>query len=162
MLQRRSAWDKMASMSQTLPAFPVFLLACLFGCPPIATAADGRAIEITGEQLAYFEKHIRPLFVEHCYECHSAEAGERQGGLFLDSRPGWEAGGDSGPVIVPGDAVASRLLQAVRYEDDDVQMPPDGELNARQIAHLENWVRTGAGRSSRGSQRSCRARRATV
>ena len=63
---------------------------------------------------------------------------------MLDSRAGWEVGGDSGPAIVPGNADASRLIRAVRYVDADLQMPPEGELDAQQIAHLERWVLSGA------------------
>ena len=49
----------------------------------------------------FFEKEIRPILIEHCYECHSSGKKVR-GGLLLDSRAGIEAGGDSGTVITPG------------------------------------------------------------
>ncbi|MFM1560971.1 MAG: c-type cytochrome domain-containing protein, partial [Roseibacillus sp.] len=70
----------------------------------------------------FFEKEIRPLLHKHCYKCHSTEAEKLKGGLLLDSRQGWETGGDSGPAIVPGDVEGSLLLRAVSYEDDDLQM----------------------------------------
>ena len=54
------------------------------------------------ERLEFFEKRIRPVLVEHCYECHAADADKVQGGLLLDSRAGWRSGGDSGPAVVPG------------------------------------------------------------
>ena len=43
------------------------------------------------EDIAFFEREIRPIFVEHCYECHSADE-EIKGGLVLDSREGWSVG----------------------------------------------------------------------
>ncbi|MDA7931191.1 hypothetical protein N9B34_03000, partial [Akkermansiaceae bacterium] len=56
-----------------------------------------RADETAG--LEYFETHIRPLFAEHCYKCHSADAKKLKANLYLDSRAGWQSGGDSGPAI---------------------------------------------------------------
>ncbi len=97
-----------------------------------------------GVDFDFFERKVRPLFVEHCYECHSTASGKSKGGLLLDSRQGWQSGGDSGPAIVPGDAEASLLVRAVRYTNPDLEMPPDGRLAAEQIQTLENWVRAGA------------------
>jgi hypothetical protein len=68
-----------------------------------------------------------------------------KGGLLLDTREGTLKGGDSGPVIVPGDAEKSLLIKAVRYSDPDLQMPPKGEkLTDAQIADLVAWVKMGA------------------
>ena len=92
----------------------------------------------------YFEKHIRPLLAERCYACHSARAEKPKGGLLLDSRSGWARGGDRGPAVVPGDIEASLLIRAVRYNDPDVRMPPDGRLPQEEIARLEHWIRIGA------------------
>ncbi len=50
----------------------------------------------------FFEQRIRPVLVEHCYECHAAESKKVQGGLLLDTRDGIRKGGDSGPSVVPG------------------------------------------------------------
>jgi hypothetical protein len=92
----------------------------------------------------FFEAKIRPLLIDNCYECHSAEH-QIKGGLRLDFKAGWEKGGDSGPAIVPGQPDASRLIKAVRYADKDLRMPPkDKRLAAEQIALLEEWVRMGA------------------
>lgn len=98
--------------------------------------------KIAAEHLEFFEKDVRPLLVAKCYECHSAS--EVKGGLRLDSRPGILAGGDSGPVLVPGDASRSRLMEAVRYQNLDLQMPPDGRLTDGEIAILEKWIQLGA------------------
>ena len=48
--------------------------------PDIDTSGDFNRAP-TAEQLAFFESKIRPLLVERCYECHSAEAAEVGGGL---------------------------------------------------------------------------------
>ena len=93
------------------------------------------------EQLEFFEKQIRPVLVEHCYECHSERA---DGGLQLDSREGLLRGGDSGAALIPGNSAASLLIEAIRYQNLDFQMPPQGKLDPAQIAALEKWVAMGA------------------
>src|SRR5206468_1954117 len=92
----------------------------------------------------FFEKRIRPVLTEKCYKCHSTRAEKIKGGLLLDSRSGWVKGGDSGPVIVPGDPEKSRLIHAVRYTDSNLQMPPKEILPSAQIVDLATWVRMGA------------------
>ncbi len=104
-------------MGKTLISFAAILL-LIFGLSSARAAGE----------FDFFEKEIRPLLHKHCYKCHSAEAEKVKGGLLLDSRQGWETGGDSGPAIVPGDVEGSLLLRAVSYEDDDLQMPPKYKL----------------------------------
>lgn len=88
----------------------------------------------------WFESKVRPILVEHCYECHSGT--KSKGGLLLDSKRGWSQGGQSGPAILPGDPDQSLLIQAVEYETH--QMPPKGKLSDRQIETLIEWVQKGA------------------
>ena len=97
-----------------------------------------------GDDDVFFERHIRPLLANHCYECHSAAAEEIKGGLRLDDRSGWEKGGDSGPVIVAGNPAASLLLRAVSYEDPDLQMPPKKRLDEGARGRLHEWIVRGA------------------
>lgn len=93
----------------------------------------------------HFEQHVRPLLIDRCYACHSAEPEAKiKGGLRLDHRGGWERGGDSGPAVVPGRVEDSLLIQAVRYRDPELQMPPKQKLSLEEIAVLERWVAQGA------------------
>src|SRR3954447_26019582 len=93
----------------------------------------------------FFEQKIRPLLVENCYKCHSAQAEKVKGGLLLDTAEGLLKGGDSGPVIAAGDPEKSLLIKAVRYTDPELTMPPkDKKLSPDQIADLEAWVKMGA------------------
>ena len=85
------------------------------------------------DDIAFFEREVRPIFVENCYECHSANAKKLQAGLRLDHIDLIRKGGDSGPAIVDQDR-DSVLLQAVRHES--FEMPPKGKLSAEQIAIL--------------------------
>ena len=63
-----------------------------------------------------FEKEIRPTLAEKCYGCHSSKLKSPMGGLVLDTKAGMKAGGNGGPVMVPGDPKASRLLQRPRLQ----------------------------------------------
>ena len=102
------------------------------------------AVEPAREHLDFFEKKIRPVLVERCYECHSAAAKKNKGGLTLDTRDGVLKGGDAGSVVAPGDPEKSKLIEAVRYKNRDLQMPPKSSLSSEQVRDLEQWVKLGA------------------
>ena len=91
----------------------------------------------------FFTSKIEPLLKQRCYECHSHEK-KMKAGLTLDSRSGWEQGGDSGPAIVLGKPEESLLIKMVRWSDEDHQMPPKEKLPEAEIALLEEWVNRGA------------------
>ncbi len=96
--------------------------------------------------LEFFEKRIRPVLVEHCYECHSADAQAKKklrGGLYLDSKEGLLTGGDSGPAMAPGKPGESLLIKTIR-QNGDIKMPPKGKLSASTIDDLEAWIAMGA------------------
>ncbi len=110
-------------------------------------ASPVRAADLPAAHAEFFEAKIRPILVERCYKCHSLESGKSKAGLLLDSRDALRKGGDTGPAIVLGDPAKSLLLEAVRYGNEDLQMPPKdegGKLSADQIAALEEWIRLGA------------------
>src|SRR5262249_25132161 len=65
----------------------------------------------TADQVAFFEKKIRPVLVDQCGKCHSATAEKLKGGLLLDTRDGLRKGGDSGPAVVPGNPDRSTLIK---------------------------------------------------
>ena len=102
------------------------------------------AADLTAEEVAFFEGKVRPLLVEHCYECHSTETNKVKGGLLLDSKEGWMAGGDSGDAVESGKPNASLLMEAVRYANKDLQMPPKYQLSEAEIAVLAVWIEMGA------------------
>ena len=93
----------------------------------------------------FFERRIRPVLVQHCYECHSAGSKSLKAGLRVDTRDGLRLGGKSGdPAVVPGDAEKSLLLKAIRHTSADLQMPPKKKLSPQQVADFEQWIREGA------------------
>lgn len=118
--------------------------ALLCGLSTAAAFADepATASEPTTADLEFFEKQIRPLLSAHCLKCHGPE--DTKGNLRLDSQQGWITGGDTGPALAPGKPEESLLVAAIRYEDEYLEMPPDGKLPEAKIKLLEEWVRRGA------------------
>lgn len=116
----------------------IVLPACFW----LLLAVSGHAAEPDTAGLEFFEKSVRPLLVKHCYECHSGR--EANGGLLLDTRDGVLKGGDTGAAIVPGKPNQSRLIEAVRYKNPDLQMPPKNRLTAAEVETLEKWIARGA------------------
>ena len=64
----------------------------------------------TAEQIEFFESNIRPVLVQHCYDCHSTDAAELKAGLYVDSREGVLKGGESGAAVVAGKPTESLLI----------------------------------------------------
>jgi hypothetical protein len=122
-----------------------------------AHANAAEALEPSAERYEFFEKRIRPVLIERCYECHSTQAKKLKGGLLLDTQAGLLKGGDSGPAIVPESPHKSLLIQSLRSDDKKIQMPPKEKLPEAVVADFETWIRLGApypGSSSSGRQPS--------
>ena len=98
------------------------------------------SVNATESQPVDFGREIQPILARRCYQCHGPNASE--GGLQLNSRDGSIAELDSGEfAIVPGDAAASVILDRIRSEDEDLQMPPEGKrLTAEEIELIERWI----------------------
>ncbi len=93
------------------------------------------------EQLDFFEKSVRPVFLDHCVRCHGEK--KQEAGLRLDSPAGIRKGTDAGPIVVPGDPEKSLLIKTVRRTVDNA-MPPDKELAKEKVEALAQWVKFGA------------------
>jgi mono/diheme cytochrome c family protein len=109
----------------------VRLVACL------ALAAALRA----EDDAAFFTKSVQPILQERCYSCHGPE--KQKAKLRLDSRESVLAGGKHGTAAVAGKPDDSLLIKAVRYQDDDLAMPPKKKLSDEQIGTLVEWVKRG-------------------
>jgi len=125
----------------SIPFAAVMLLPLFASAQPAANSSPDRP----GEDIAFFEKRIRPVLVQNCYVCHSQQAqraGKLKGGLRVDDRHAIRSGGESGPAIVPGDVENSLLISALQYES--LRMPPDRKLAEETIRDFERWIRSGA------------------
>src|SRR2546425_613400 len=74
---------------------------------PQSAAADEKALA-EKTLIEFFEKKVRPVLVDNCYNCHSANTNSR-GGLRVDDRNGLVQGGGRGPAVVPGQPEKSLL-----------------------------------------------------
>lgn len=124
------------------------LIAVLVSPHLIAVAKEDTAAPApvpTPDQVAFFEKNIRPVLADHCYSCHSSDGGSA-GGLRVDGRDVLLTGGKSGPAIVPGDPAGSLLIQRIELADPKHRMPKgeDDPLPATVIANLKTWIQQGA------------------
>ena len=137
LLQRRLFINQVAKGNRDSPNFRYLL------CSAVCLFMLANGVQPAAADDAYFESHVRPLLVERCYKCHSGT--RTSGGLALDSRSGWQKGGDSGAAIVAGKPDESLLIAAVKYEG--LEMPPadaGGRLNDSEIAVLQQWIQSGA------------------
>ncbi|MEN9666632.1 MAG: hypothetical protein RLZZ326_2995 [Planctomycetota bacterium] len=117
---------------------PTLLLAMLLACAAIpsrlAAAADA----------ATWSGSLKGVFADRCFACHGALA--QQAGLRVDTAAGLLAGGDAGPVVVPGDPAAGTLVARIVHADPAERMPPEGEgepLEPEQIETLKAWIAAG-------------------
>jgi hypothetical protein len=99
--------------------------------------------------MTFFEKEVRPILVKRCFECHSNT--KQKGGLRVDHIGYLKSGGDTGPALVPGKPEKSALIEAVRYANEDFQMPPKNNGGKLPDAEIAIW--------SGGSRWALRGRR---
>jgi hypothetical protein len=88
------------------------------------------------------EQNAWRILKTQCFSCHGGE--KQDGGLRLDGAEAIQKGGDRGAVFDTKTPADSLLLRAIRFEDDDLQMPPKLPLSSQEIATLTDWVTRGA------------------
>ncbi|MBL9142538.1 MAG: PSD1 domain-containing protein [Verrucomicrobiaceae bacterium] len=125
----------MLAVMKTIPLAAILTTSLFVRGLHAAEPADG---------IAFFEKNVRPVLISRCYECHSHEKNKIKGGLAMDSKEALLKGGDAGPGLVPGDPDKSKIVEAIRYENQDLQMPPKAPLPASERAAIEAWIKMGA------------------
>ncbi len=132
----------MSHTRKTYPTAAFLLLVGVLLCRPITVRCEDDSSQPNAEDLEFFETRIRPILVEHCYECHAANSKVIRGGLQVDSREALRKGGDNGPAVRPGKPAESPLIEALKYEE--LQMPPKGKLPDAVIADFVTWIKKGA------------------
>lgn len=98
--------------------------------------------KISASDRAFFETKVRPVLVEHCFECHSASSEKIGGKLLLDHRDGIHQGGESGPAVIGTDPEKSLLMDALLWKDD-LEMPPEEPLSEAVIQDFATWIEKG-------------------
>lgn len=88
-----------------------------------------------------YQEHVRPIFQEHCFACHSQD--DKTSDLALDSYAAALAGGAGGEALAAGDPGGSRLWQLVSHQASP-QMPPDQDkLPPPQLELIKAWIEGG-------------------
>ncbi len=95
-----------------------------------------------------FNRDIRPILSDTCFQCHGPDEKQRKAGLRLDVREIALKPAESGAVaIVPGKPIASELLKRLLTSDDSQRMPPTNsgkKITPQQIELLKRWIADGA------------------
>ena len=88
-----------------------------------------------------FNRDVRPILSEHCFECHGPDQATREADLRLDTSEGaWAS-------LEKGDATESVLVRRLTSEDPDQLMPPadsNRSLSPIQIQLISDWIAGGA------------------
>ena len=94
-----------------------------------------------------FNRDIRPLLSDRCFQCHGPDASTREAGLRLDEELAAKRDRGGYAAVVPGDAGHSELIRRITSEDDNEKMPPPHlgkPLAAAEVELLKRWVDEGA------------------
>ena len=132
-----AVWLLTGLSSTLLPQVVVHARAEVAPAPPAVAEAPNAP-----EANRHFTERVLPLLQSRCIGCHGPE--KQKGGLRMDSRDALLKGGEAGPAIVPGNAAASLLVQAVTHTKPDLEMPPKEKLSERDIQELSRWIQSGA------------------
>ncbi len=148
--------DAAASVPSNSAATPPPVVASAVSAPPTPAvtpdkaSADSKLAAVAAEHAKlvpaaaqdsdFFENKVRPILANSCYSCHTDGAAAN---LHVDSREALLKGGDSGPVIVPGDPSKSLLIVAIE-QTGHLKMPKGGKLTAAEVETLTTWVKMGA------------------
>ncbi len=103
---------------------------------------SGSAPGTAAEPLQY-NRDVRPILADKCFQCHGPDSASRQADLRLDLR---EAAIESG-AIEPGDPDSSELIARIDSDDPDLLMPPPAvhkTLTATEKEFLKRWITEGA------------------
>lgn len=98
-------------------------------------------------QQVRYNRDIRPILADNCYQCHGPDQNQRQADLRLDQEEGALADLDGRRAIVPGQPDASELIRRITTSDPAERMPPASTgkaLSARQVELLRQWIAAGA------------------
>ncbi|WP_165698728.1 PSD1 and planctomycete cytochrome C domain-containing protein [Bremerella volcania] len=104
---------------------------------------------VRAEERIDFNRQIRPILSDRCFQCHGPDEEERYGGFRLDVRDGAIQAADSGSTpIVPGKPDESELLLRVVTDDASIQMPPPEakkpHLTKQEAELIKTWIEQGA------------------
>jgi hypothetical protein len=116
-----------------------FVLSLVAIASLLVAPSEGVAVE--------YNRDVRPILADYCFNCHGADGNARKAKLRLDTRDGALAVRSAGRAVIPGDPENSLLIKRIFSEDADERMPPSEhpmQLDARQKSTLREWITEGA------------------
>jgi mono/diheme cytochrome c family protein len=132
--------EKAAMVNKRATRFALNFVVMLLGLMPNASTSAAEPVQ--------FNRDIRPILANHCFQCHGPDSPARKGGLRLDQRDHAIAPAESGSsAIVPNRAEASELVKRILADDAETVMPPpevEKPLTPLQIDLLQQWIKEGA------------------
>ena len=122
-----------------VPAAPLPLAAETPAGLEVAALSRDKPVDFTGE--------ILPILRKNCLACHNAR--DADGELNLETPATIANGGESGAVVVPGNAGKSRLMVHVRQVEKPFMPPRRNKVSAkkltpRQLGLIRLWIDEGA------------------
>src|SRR6476660_5753622 len=112
----------------------------------LVLAGQGTRADDAG-QTVDFNRDIRPLLSETCYQCHGPDQKKRKADLRLDTKDGLFKKLDNEAVVVPGKTSESDLYTRITSEDENERMPPPKALHSlskSQVSLIKRWIEQGA------------------
>ncbi len=94
-----------------------------------------------------FNRDVRPILSDKCFQCHGPDEAKRKGNLRLDLREAALKGGENGAAFVPGKPDESAMIERILSKDRDEQMPPPKShkaIGAAELAIFKRWIAEGA------------------
>ena len=114
---------------------PWWLACAVFLCPTVARAGNGPAT-------ADFNRQIRPILSETCYQCHGPDVNKRKADLRLDQRDGLFQSAGGTTIVAPGKPDESELFARITADDPELRMPPP---RADRLCHRNRSTSSSAG-----------------
>ncbi len=111
------------------------------GSPGTQSAQDAKPADKPAPKITY-DEHVRPIFREHCFSCHSQ--GRSKSDLALDSYAATMRGGASGEVVLAGDLDSSRLCGPGGHAEEPKMPPEQDKLPEAKLAIIKKWIAGGA------------------
>ena len=132
----------MAASAQTLRTFITTTAAFAFTLMAGVFLGNAHAVAQVD-----FDRDIRPILSDNCFQCHGPDQEQREAEMRLDRKASTFTDADGNSRIVPGKADESELYRRIATNDPETQMPPPDSgrsLTARQIELIGEWITQGA------------------
>ena len=134
-----------------IPAGPTSIRAAIWlpilvGITALVLPLDVATVAAESDMIS-FNRDVRPILSDQCFQCHGPDAAQRVTSLRLDTEEGLYGTAAEEAVLVPGDPAHSELWQRITSDDPDLRMPPEESgrtLSGAQRDVLRRWIEQGA------------------